>query len=121
MPVRSLRTSVLKWPDSATVARAAARFAEQQAAERPELLRLGYFGSYARGDWGVGSDLDLVAVVTEAARPFSERPLDWDLGGLPVPAEILIYTAEEWRVLLERADRFARVMSEEVVWLVPTG
>jgi predicted nucleotidyltransferase len=35
----------------------------EQARLHPELLRLGYFGSYARGDWGVGSDLDLFALV----------------------------------------------------------
>lgn len=119
MPVRSLHTSVLKWPDSRAVAEAAARFARRQAAARGDLLRLGYFGSYARGDWGVGSDLDLVAVVAESTRPFTERPLDWDLRDLPVPAEILVYTAAEWRDVLARGDRFAKVMTEEVVWLEP--
>ena len=117
MPVRSLNSSVLKWPDKKTVTAAAQQFARQQAAARPQLVMLGYFGSYARGDWGVGSDLDLVAVVRNAERPFIERPLDWDLTGLPVPAEILVYTAEEWDAVLARGDRFARVMAEEVVWL----
>lgn len=118
MPVRSLNSSVLKWPDRKTVAAAAARFAALEAANRPGLLKLGYFGSYARGDWGVGSDLDLVAVVESSDQPFTERPLDWDLMGLPVPAEILIYTTQEWEELLERGDRFAWVMAEELVWLV---
>jgi len=27
------------------------------------LTRLGYIGSYARGDWGVGRDVDLLAEV----------------------------------------------------------
>jgi hypothetical protein len=118
MPVRSLNSSVLKWPDKESVVAAARQLARSEAAVRPELLRLGYFGSYARGDWGVGSDLDLVAVVSESDRAFGDRPVDWDLTRLPVPAEILVYTSEEWDTVLERGDRFARVMAEEVVWLV---
>ena len=63
MPVRSLNSSVFKWPDHATVDKAVRSWAQAEAKRHPELQRLGYFGSYARGDWGVGSDLDLVAVV----------------------------------------------------------
>lgn len=59
MPVRSLDSSVLRWPDATTVHQAVCRWAREAARTRPEVLRVGYFGSYARGDWGVGSDLDL--------------------------------------------------------------
>jgi predicted nucleotidyltransferase len=93
-------------------------WAGREAAARPEVLRLGYFGSYATGQWGVGSDVDLVAVVARANRPFLERARDWDLTDLPVPAEILIYTQPEWLAVLERGDRFAQVMRHEVIWVV---
>ncbi len=121
MPIRSSRSSVLRWPTAERVDAAVRILADRQAAARPELLRLGYFGSYATGHWGVGSDVDLVAVVAEtgADRPFHERGRDWDLTGLPVPAEILVYTAQEWRELLARGDRFAGVMASEVVWVLP--
>ena len=121
MPVRSLRSSVLKWPDLDAVDRAARRWADTESHARPELRRLGYFGSYATGTWGVGSDLDLVAVVARAGRPFAQRPLDWDVSTLPVPAEILVYTQAEWSRLMQRQDRFAQVMRSEVVWLTGAG
>ena len=121
MPVRSLHSSVLRWPDRVTVDAAARRWAAGEADHRPDLVRLGYFGSYARGDWGVGSDLDLVAVVNVAERPFFERGRDWDLAGLPVPAEILVYTRREWDDTVARGDRFAGVMSGEVVWIFDCG
>lgn len=121
MPVRSLHSSVFRWPDRSAVEAALRVWAAEQAAIRPELRRLGYFGSYATGNWGVGSDLDLVAVVESCPRPFSERALDWDLTVLPVPAEILIYTESEWAAVIARGDRFARVMSTEVVWVVGGG
>ncbi len=78
MPVRSLRSSVLVWPKPAEVDDAVRRWAADVAAAWPELRRLGYFGSYARGDWGVGSDLDIVAVVVTSEEPFDRRALRWD-------------------------------------------
>jgi len=78
---------------------------------------LGYFGSYARGDAGVGSDIDLVAVIRESSTPFERRSAEWELEGLPIPAEILVYTEREWEELLQGGGRFARMLSEEVVWL----
>ena len=118
MPVRSLRSSVIVWPDQATVDRAAREWAVRQTLAHPELVRLGYHGSYARGDWGVGSDLDLVAVMSHTNRPFNERGLEWDLSALPVPAEILIYTENEWRRLQVEGRRSARTLAKEMVWLV---
>jgi uncharacterized protein len=96
MPVRSLNSSVLRWPDRDQVRRAAREWAIRVAAARPEVCRIGYFGSYARGDWGVGSDLDLVVLVDATAEPFELRPLDYDTSALPVPADLLVYTIREW-------------------------
>ncbi len=119
MPVRSLNSRVFKWPDRWQVEAAARDWAKRQAERHPELKRVGYFGSYARGDWGVGSDLDLVVIVAEACRPFGERLRDWDLTDLPVPAELLVYTEEEWRKKLGEGGRFARVLADELVWIYP--
>ncbi|MEK7408533.1 MAG: nucleotidyltransferase domain-containing protein, partial [Acidobacteriota bacterium] len=94
MPVRSLSTSVLRWPDAAAVDRAVRQWVPKVLAQKPEVIRIGYFGSYARGDWGVGSDLDLVVVVDHAEKRFERRAVDWDATELPVPADVLIYTAQ---------------------------
>jgi predicted nucleotidyltransferase len=100
------------------VRRALEAWAEAEAPRHPGLIRLGYFGSYARGDWGVGSDLDLVAVVESSATPFERRALDWDTSTLPVPAELLVYTLAEWERLRCEAGRFSRTIEREAVWLV---
>ena len=86
--------------------------------EGGELLRLGYFGSYARGDDGPGSDLDLVAVVRASELPFERRTATWNVLGLPVPADLLVYTAREWDALQARGGRFARVLANETVWIL---
>lgn len=78
---------------------------------------MGYFGSYARGDWGVGSDVDIIVLVSGSDRPFSERAAAFSREGLPVPADILVYTAQEWAALKEQGDPFARRLSREVRWV----
>ncbi len=119
MPVRPLSSSVVRWPDAQTVARAVARWAERSVRQRPNVERIGYFGSYARGDWGVGSDLDLVVVVP-TDEPFERRAASWDLADLPVPADLLVYTPEEWRSVSARG-RFADVLQREAVWVYVKG
>ena len=91
----------------------------REAPRHPDLVRLGYFGSYARGDYGVGSDLDLVAVLEASPEPFLRRALSWDLLPLPVPAEILVYTQDEWDQLISEGSRFAKTLQRETRWLVP--
>lgn len=96
MPVRSLTSPVFKWPTREDVVAALEDWAARQYGVHPELVRIGYFGSMANGTWGFGSDVDLVAVVRESKRPMIERPLDWDTTPLPVPADLLVYTEEEF-------------------------
>jgi predicted nucleotidyltransferase len=112
-----LTSSVLRWPDHGSVVAALEAWAAREASRHAGLLRLGYYGSYARGDWGVGSDIDLIAIVEGAADPFDRRALDWDLLDLPVPAEIVVYTREEWERLRSEGGRFARTIERESVWL----
>ncbi len=73
MPVRSLSSSVLKWPYKEAVDSAVCRWAQRMAGERKGILKIGYFGSYARGDWGVGSDLDLIVIVESSSEPMERR------------------------------------------------
>lgn len=118
MPVRSSGSSVLRWPDAAQVLAALERWAADQADRRPELRRLGYFSSRARDEAGVGSDLDLVAVVSASDRPFIGRARDWPTEQLPVPAEILVYSNDEWEGLQRAGGRFAATLARETVWVI---
>ena len=117
MPLRSLHSPVLKWPNRGQMDQAVRNWAVREAPRHPELLRLGYYGSYARGDWGVGSDLDLIAVVHSADVGFERRSLNWDLRGFDVPTELVVYTEREAAAMEERESRFFKVMDQETVWV----
>lgn len=118
MPVRSLTSPVLRWPDRATVDDAVRQLARRLARAHPQLRRFGYFGSYARGDWGVGSDVDLIAIVGASARAYADRALEFDLAGLPVPAELVVYTEQEWDEMSARAQGFAQQIRDHAVWVL---
>lgn len=108
MPVRSLSSSVLRWPDRQAVDRAVREWAARLADERLDVIAIGYFGSYARGDWGVGSDVDLVVVLAKWSLPFERRAAALDAGltaALPVPADLLVYTSDEWQHLTKHLAR----------------
>lgn len=115
MPVKSLNSSVLKWPDAQLVDQAVRHWAERVTHERDDVRRIGYFGSYARGDWGVGSDLDLIVVLDHTDLPFAERSREWDTTGLPVPADVLVYTQDEW--LTQGNSKFYQTLLHEAVWI----
>ena len=118
MPVTSSSSSVKRWPTREAVLDGLRAWAAAEARRRPELQALGYFGSYARGDEGFGSDLDLIAVVAHSPLAFMERARHWKTETLPVPADVLVYTVEEWEALRNGTGRFATVLAAETVWLI---
>jgi len=63
----------------------------------------------------VGSDLDVVVIVDRAEDQFETRGASVDASSLPVPADVLVYTSDEWATL---RGRMREVLREEVVWVV---
>ena len=118
MPVRSLNSRVLRWPDAQRVDLAVREWARYVAGGSSQVVRIGYFGPYARGNWGVGSDVDLVVIVESPDLPFESRATVWDATRLPVPADVLVYTEEEWERLTAVSTFVAGVM-REAVWVYP--
>ena len=110
MPVRLLTSRVLKWPERSAVLAAAHDWAVSLYASDSNVIRVGCFGSYARGDAGVGSDLDLVVIVRE--RP-NRIP---DASRLPVPADVLVFDLREWDALQSGGTRLAGTLAAEAHW-----
>ncbi len=91
-------------------------WAKKVSEERIDVQKIGYFGSYARGDWGVGSDLDIVVILDGSDKPMERRSLGWDITDLPVPSDLLIYTIDEWQKMRD-VGRFGRTLMQETIWI----
>jgi uncharacterized protein len=118
MPVRSLTSSVMRWPSADAVHAAAEAWAMALAAADPAVVAVGYFGSYARGDSGVGSDLDLIVLMRKSPTPFERRATTFNLESLPVPTEALVYTLAEWSALGRDRTRFSQMLRSDTRWLI---
>ncbi len=114
MPVRSLTSSVLRWPDHNQVIAALQAWGQTVTQLPTPIQAIGYFGSYARGDYGVGSDLDLLIILRSPA----PAPT-WDFSQIPVPVEPLIYTPTAWQALQASQSRFAQTLAAEAKWIYP--
>jgi len=106
---------VFKWPDSQKVIQALKQWVENLVKTQTDIVQIGYFGSYARGNWGVGSDLDLIIIVKRADKPFEMRPSQFNTLKLPVPVDILVYTLEEWQI--NKTKKFFQTLEKEAVWI----
>jgi predicted nucleotidyltransferase len=80
-------------------------------------MGVAYFGSYARQQSGVGSDLDILVVVEGSKQLFWERAVEFDTLELPVPAEILVYTRDEWDAAADETSGFLSTIRNEAVWV----
>lgn len=117
MPVRSLNSSVMRWPNRNVVDAAIQEWTKTNVSENSAVMAIGYFGSYARDKAGVGSDLDVVMILSESNIPFNQRAIDWDFQSIPVPVEVLVYTLAEWQRLQDNQPRFYQTLMQETVWL----
>jgi len=107
---------VRRWPATDVVEAAGKAWAEDLAASDADVVAVGCFGSFARGDDGYGSDLDLIAIVDgPKPRPTASA---WCTTDLPVPADLLVYDVAEWRALMASGGRMARTLEREARWWV---
>ena len=89
-------------PSREQVLSAAGEWVRALLARRGEIVRVGYFGSYARGDYAPGSDFDVLIEVTRtSATGRADRASEYLPGCFPVDLDVLVYTSEELTKLRE--------------------
>lgn len=107
----------MRWPSRDEVDAAVRRWVREAMANDSTIQAVGYFGSYARGEAGVGSDLDLIVIVQASDRPFHQRSLGWQFNEIPVPVESVVYTQAEWQQMAANPSRFYQTLMQEAVWI----
>lgn len=119
MPVRSLNSAVFKWPTRSTVLPAARCWAIELMAGDAAVCQVACIGSYARGDWGVGSDLDVIVVLSDTELSPAQRYQKYYPDSLPVPVDLWVYTAKEWESLPSGAPGLWNRIQRELLQLAP--
>jgi predicted nucleotidyltransferase len=95
MPRRSLSTVVVKSVDEGAIRRAMDAYAERLLRDHTTIAEVIVFGSFERGTWAPGSDLDVFIVLTEADRPVHERVAELLPGAFPVGLDLFPFTVQE--------------------------
>jgi len=121
MPVRFLNSAVFEWPRREEVLGAARQWASALLRRDPLATKILCVGSYARGDWGVGSDIDLIVVMEDSDLTFLERRRRYEPAALPVHADLWVYTQSEWNSLPEHSPHLAGRLERELLILADRG
>jgi predicted nucleotidyltransferase len=98
---------------------AARTWASDLRKRHAEIVRIGYFGSYATGVFGPGSDLDVLIEVTAAAdRRLADRAAVYLPDRFPVGIELFVFTSSELVRLRREGSSFVAAVDEAVQYLV---
>ena len=120
MQPTSLNSVRITSVDPGTVLAALEAWARQIRRSRPEILAIGYFGSYANDRYGPGSDLDVLVVLSHSPLPrFFDRSPDLYPSSFPVGMDIFAYTTEEIDNLCADPGGWMRHVLKETVWIHP--
>jgi UTP:GlnB (protein PII) uridylyltransferase len=112
---------MLRWPEPKQVLAQVRDWSVKIAADHPGLERVGVFGSYGRGEAGVGSDLDLLLIDVHAQGPQQQRLLLWPLEELPLSCDALVLTPSELGALLASGSAMASALERDRRWIWERG
>ena len=84
---------------------------------RPEVEKVGLFGSYANGTYGPASDVDLLIILRQSSKRFLDRVPDYLPDNLSISCEVFPYTDEEIEKMKQEGMPWIRHVLKEVVWL----
>ena len=83
----------------------------------PEVIRAGFFGSYARGDYVPGSDFDvLVELSTSDIANWRDRIGVYAPDRFPVSMNLFVYTTDELNLLRAQRDVFLTTVEPQLQW-----
>jgi predicted nucleotidyltransferase len=85
--------------------------------KRPDVEKVGLFGSYATGTYGPRSDADLLILLRTSDKPFRDRIPDFLPSNFSVPCDVFPYTTGEIESLLRDGSPWIQHLLQEVVWL----
>ena len=86
---------VIKSVDITAVRCAIDAYAQRLLEARPDVDEIIVFGSFTKGTYSPGSDVDLLVILGHSEKPFKERIPDLLPGAFPVGLDLMPYTRAE--------------------------
>jgi uncharacterized protein len=117
MPVRSLNSAILKWPEKQKVLNEAKLWAKSTGLGDDNIIRIFCFGSICTDIWGVGSDLDIIIILKQTTVPFISRASLYNSSAISVPTDILVYTQSEITELAGKKSHFINEIEKKALLL----
>ena len=92
------------------------RLAKQLLNSRQDVLEVSLFGSLARGNYAPGSDADILVLLKEDSRKFTDRIPEFldHFSGVGLPIEVFPYTVKEVSAM-EKEGFIKTVQREKVI------
>ena len=84
---------------------------------RPDVEKVGLFGSYATDTFGPASDVDLLIILRQSSKRFMDRIPDYLPENLSVSCNVFPYTNEEIEKMKQENMPWIRHVLKEVTWL----
>ena len=103
--------------DKNKVLRQLADYTRKVKQGRPEVEKVGLFGSYATGTYGPASDVDLLIILRQSSKRFLDRIPDYLPEKLSVSCDVFPYTDEEIERMNQAGTPWICHVLKEVVWL----
>ena len=86
---------VVKSIDFEAIRKQTAEFARRLLETRPEVEEVVVFGSFPRGTYAPGSDIDVLLILSGSGRRFRDRSPDYVPESFPVGMDVFAYTRRE--------------------------
>ena len=110
-----LRSAEPKFASRRQILDLARTTAERIAADHPQVTRILLFGSFARGDFGTRSDMDLLILLKDSSLPIRDRIAQFLEYCSGYPADVFPLTETELEGRLRENDPFwVRAVSEAI-------
>jgi predicted nucleotidyltransferase len=93
------------------------QYADNLRRRRPEVLKVGFFGSYATDNFGPASDVDLIIILRKSDKRFLDRIPEYMPDNLSVGCDCFAYTTDEVERMQRDDNRWLRHILKEVIWL----
>ncbi len=117
MPKRLSNSVKIVFADKNKVLRELKDYVQQLKSNRPEVEKVGLFGSYATNSFGPASDVDLLIILQQSDKRFRDRIPDFIPDNLSVGCDCFPYTAEETEKMKQQDNHWIRHIFKEVIWL----